>query len=187
MNTYAISKYSITSAPGFDQTSPIMLHKLLPNSSSYFISLLDRILLSSSFPSMWKMTVVVPLLKHLKGPSLSLSYRPISLLSVLSKILETIVNRRLVWFLETNKILSHSQYGCWKGRSALMTLADLDTRIYEAEEKNSNLYSAFFDMENAFPRVWTNHICTILYQLGLCGPFPTLLQNKLFTEPHFQS
>jgi len=87
---------------------------------------------------MWKMAVVVPLLKPLKDPSLPLSYRPISVLSVLSKILERILDRRLVWFLETNKILSHSQYGCRRGRSALMALADLDTRIYEAEEKNSN-------------------------------------------------
>jgi len=34
-------------------------------------------------------------------------------------------------------------------------------------------------MENAFPRVWAHHICTILYQLGLRGPFPTLHQNYL--------
>jgi len=55
-----ISKYSKPSAPGFDQISPITLHNLHPNSISYFTSLLNRILLSSpSFPSMWKMTVVV--------------------------------------------------------------------------------------------------------------------------------
>jgi len=137
---WTISEYSETSAPGFNQISPIMLHNLYPNSISYFTSLLNRILLSSSFPSMWKMAVVVPLLKPLKDPSLPLSYRPISVLSVLSKILERILDRRLVWFLETNKILSHSQYGCRRGRSALMALADLDTRIYEAEEKNSNFW-----------------------------------------------
>jgi len=81
-----ISKYSKTSAPGFEQISPIMLHNLHLNSISYFTSFLNRILLSSSFPSTWKMAVVVPLLRPLKDPSLPLSYRPISLLSVLSKI-----------------------------------------------------------------------------------------------------
>ena len=36
-----ISKYSKTSAPGFDQISPIMLHNLHPNSISYFFNLLS--------------------------------------------------------------------------------------------------------------------------------------------------
>jgi len=54
------SKYSKTSVLDFDQISPIMLHHL--NSISYFTSLLNRVLLSSSFPSMWKMAVAVPLL-----------------------------------------------------------------------------------------------------------------------------
>jgi len=60
-----------------------------------------------------------------------------------------------------------------------MALADFDAHIYEAEESHSNLYSIFFDMENAFPRVWTHRICSILHQLGLRGSFPTLLQNYL--------
>jgi len=103
------------------------------------------------------------------------SYRPISLLSALSKILERILNSRLVWFLETNKILANSQYGCRRGRSAIMALANFDAHIYEAETSHSNLCSIFSDMENAFPRVWTYRICSILHQLGLRDSFPTLL------------
>ena len=99
------------------------------------------------------MVVIIPLLKPLKDPPLPLSYRRISLLSVLSKILEKIMNSRLVWFLETNKILPNSQYGCRRGRSALMALSDLDAQIYEAEASHANLHSVFFDVENAFPRV----------------------------------
>ena len=125
------------------------------------------------------MAVINPILKPLKDPNLPLSYRPISLLSSLSKILEKIMNKRLIWFLESNKILSNSQYGCRKARSALMALSDLDSQIYEAEANHANLYSIFFDMENAFPRVWTHHICSIFHQLSLRGAFPRLLQNYL--------
>jgi len=124
-----------------------MLHNLYANSIAYFTSLLNRIFFSSSFPSIWKMAVIIPILKPLKGPILPLSYRPISLLSLLSKILEKLTNKRLVWFLESNKILSNSQYGCRKARSALMALSDLDSQIYEAEANHANLYSMFFDME----------------------------------------
>jgi len=79
-----------------------MLHKLHTNAITHFTSPLNRILLSSSFPSTWKMAVIIPLLKPLKDPTLPLCYRTISLLSTLSKILEKIMNSRLVWFLEAN-------------------------------------------------------------------------------------
>ena len=98
------------------------------------------------------MAVIIPLLKPLKDPTLPLSHRPISLLSELSKILEKIMYSRLVCFLQANKVLSNLQYGCRRGRSALMILSDPDAQIYEAESSHANLYSVFFDMENAFPR-----------------------------------
>jgi len=97
--------------------------------------------------------VIIALLKPLKNPTLPLSYRLISLLSALSKILEKIMNSRLILFLQANKILSNSQYGCRRGRSALMALSDLDAQIYEAETSHANFYSLFFDMENAFSRI----------------------------------
>jgi len=116
-----------------------MSHNLHTNAIIHFTSLLNRILLSASFSSTWKMAVIIPL-KPLKDPTLPLSYHPISLLSALSKILEKIMNSRHVWFLEANKILSNVQYGRRKGRSALMVLSDLDAQIYEAEASHANLY-----------------------------------------------
>ena len=60
-----------------------------------------------------------------------------------------------------------------------MALADLDSLIYEANDNKSTLYSIFFDMESAFPRVWTHLICTSLQKLGLRGQLPLLIQSYL--------
>jgi len=147
---------------------------LVPRQFTHFTSLLNRILLSASFPSTWKITVIIPLLKPLKDPTLPLSYRRISLLSALSKILEKIMNSRLVWFLGANKIVSNSLYGYRRPLSLHGSLRSRDAQIYEAEASHANLYSVFFDMENTI-----YHICTILHQLGLRGPFPRLLQHYL--------
>jgi len=51
--------------------------------------------------------------------------------------------------------------------------------IYEANSNKASLYSIFFDMENAFPRVWTHLIISILHQTGLSGPLPILIQSFL--------
>ena len=51
-------------------------------------------------------------------------------------------------------------------------LADLDAQIQNAISNKSRLHSIFFDLENAFPRVWE-------YHTGLTGPLPLLIQSFL--------
>jgi len=53
-----------------------------------------------------------------------------------------------------------------------MALTDLDARIYDVHARDVNQFAIFFDIENAFPRVWTYHICKILKQIGLQGISP---------------
>ena len=177
--SHTITLWSKKSAPGNDQITSTMLQHLHHNTITHLTSLLNRIFFSANFPSQWKNALIIPLLKPLKDPTHPLSYRPISLLSALGKILEKIINNRLTWFLETNEILSHAQFGCRKKRSALMALADLDAQIHVAHAEGASLFSIFFDMENAFPRVWTYHICATLHQMGLRGPLPLLIKNFL--------
>ncbi|KAK3800358.1 hypothetical protein RRG08_052743 [Elysia crispata] len=61
--------------------------------------------------SRWKEAVIRPILKKSKDKKKTESYRPISLLSCLSKLLERIVNSRPVWFLESQELLSSTQTG----------------------------------------------------------------------------
>ena len=176
---YSIGKCSKTTAPGDDQIINTMLQKLHPNAITFFTKLVNRIFQSSTYPSSWKCATIVPLLKPLKDPNQPQSYRPISLLSSLSKILERILNRRLSWYLEANNLLNQSQYGFRKGRSSTMALAELDAHIHLANSNNANLYSVFLDLENAFPRVWRHHILATIHKIGLRGLLPQLLQNYL--------
>jgi len=60
-----------------------------------------------------------------------------------------------------------------------MALADLDAQIQNAIFNKYRLHSIFFDLGNAFPRVWKYHICKILQSTALTGPLPFLIQNFL--------
>ncbi|GFU24592.1 hypothetical protein TNCV_2265311 [Trichonephila clavipes] len=53
-----------------------------------------------NFPNAWKTAVIIPILKPGKNPKLAESYRPISLLPILSKLAEKIISTRLNAFLE---------------------------------------------------------------------------------------
>ena len=67
----------------------------------------------------------------------------------------------------------------------LVASAELDAHIFSANTNQAKLYSIFFDLENAFPRVWRHLIFTTLYKYGLCAQLPRLLQNYL-TERFFR-
>ena len=71
--------------------------------------------------------------------------------------IEKIINRCLFWFLETNGLISNSQYGCLNGRSTSMAQAELDALIHDANSNNASLYSIFFDLENASPKIWQRY------------------------------
>ena len=56
-------------------------------------------------PADWHHAIIQPLLKPNKDASVPESYRPTSLTSTLCKVMEAMVNKRLLWFLEKNKII----------------------------------------------------------------------------------
>jgi hypothetical protein len=90
-----------------------------------------------------KMVVVKPLYK--KGNSENIeNYRPISLLSVFSKIIERVMNVRLTNFITNNDILVEAQNGFRKGKSTETAIQAFLETIYETLEKKKNKYSWYF-------------------------------------------
>ena len=77
------------------------------------------------FPEKWSEAMIIPILKPDKNPTDPLSYRPISLISCLFKILDKIINKRLVWFIEKNRLIRHYQSGTREGRNTLDNLGEI--------------------------------------------------------------
>jgi len=71
--------------------------------------------ITGNFPSTWRNSYVVPVPgKDSEDPS---SYRPIALTSCVCKVMEHMINKRLVWYLERNKIITPMRSSFRKGRS----------------------------------------------------------------------
>ena len=82
----------------------------------------------------WKNSLVTPISKHNGNKSSPSSYRPISLTSTVSRMMESIIRDRLFTCLKDNEILTDKQYGCLSGRSTvlqLLTVIDKDKKHIE--------------------------------------------------------
>ena len=77
---------------------------------------------SHSFPSIWMTSSIIPIHKMGKPLDSRASFRPISLTSCVSKLFERIILSRLLFFLESNSILSPCQAGFRPGRSGLHSI-----------------------------------------------------------------
>ncbi|MBJ5594290.1 hypothetical protein JGG70_24295, partial [Salmonella enterica subsp. enterica serovar Typhimurium] len=119
-------------APGPDEIHYEMLRHLSPQSLAHLLFLFNRIWCEHVFPDSWRVAIVLPFPKPGKDPAIPSNYRPIALTSCLFKLLERMVNARLMWFLETNKILSPHQCGFRRHHSSTDHLLRLETSIRKA-------------------------------------------------------
>jgi ribonuclease HI len=168
------------SSSGPDNISYPMVKNLSAYSLSNLLVLYNRIWNERTFPSSWRMATVIPILKPGKDPTSPLNYRPIALTNCLCKLLEKMVNSRLMHYLEINDSLSNLQSGFRRGRCTIDNIIDLETRIRNAFVKRSHLVSIFFDIEKAYDRTWRHGILRQLFSLDLRGNLPIFIQNFLF-------
>ena len=100
-------------------------------------------------PAQFKIAKVVPIFKAGDGSSMD-NYRPISLLSSFSKVLEKIVASRLTSFLEANNILSKWQFGFRSDHSTSHPMVHFLNKITEALNAKKHTISIFCDLKKAF-------------------------------------
>ena len=91
---------------------PVVVLKTCEPELSYVLAeLFNNCLKGSCFPDCWKVSSVVPVFKNVEERSTAKNYRPVSLLSLVSKVFEKFVNNRIVDHLEKCGLFSDFQYG----------------------------------------------------------------------------
>lgn len=106
------------------------------------------------FPELAKVAKVIPL--HKKGSTFDVNnYRPISLLSIFSKILEKLMITRLNTFLDLHDIIHPNQFGFRSGYSTAHSLISITETIRQTLDNNKFGCGVFIDLKKAFDTV--NH------------------------------
>ena len=107
----------LSKASGPDCIPVVDLKNCEPELSYILAELFNKCLKESCFPDCWKVSSVVPVFKNVGERSTAKNYRPVSLLSVVSKVFEKLVNNRIVDHLEKCGLFSDFQYGFRSSRS----------------------------------------------------------------------
>ena len=120
------------------------------------------------FPDPMKLAKIIAIFKA--GSKLSVTnYRPISLLSVFSKIFEKIVHEQLYNFLIKEAVIYESQFGFQKGRSTLHSLIEIVEKIRECMESKNYGCGIFIDLKKAFDTVNHEILVQKLEHYGIRG------------------
>ena len=164
---------------GPDHIHYLMLKHLPPSSLTFLLALFNRVWTKGDFPPSWREALILPFVKPGKSGSLPNDYRPIALTSCLCKLLERMVNFRLMWHLESKNLLSPCQFGFRRARSTADPLTHIDTYIKSAFARRESVLAVFFDLEKAYDTTWRYHILHQLPSLGLSGNMAVFIQSFL--------
>lgn len=175
---YALSTTEDT-APGADNITYDMLKHLPDDAKIFLLNVFNKIWELGVLPQIWKISVIIPTCKPGKDGLQPSNYRPIALTSCLCKLMEKMINHRLVWFLEKNNLLSECQFGFRKNRSTLDPLLRLSNQIQQGFAENKHTIGVFFDMEKAYDTTWRLGIIKQLSNMGIKGTMLKFLKAFL--------
>jgi hypothetical protein len=161
-----LSKLNTTKAPGPDGLSTRVLKECKEELKAPITRLFNISLHTGKLPNDWKKANVVPIFK--KGSKLEVSnYRPVSLLPIISKILERCVLNKIIEIIRPK--ISKMQHGFMKGKSTttqIITVLSNIHNIFDNREKTDIIY---FDLAKAFDSVPHNLLLHKLQSFGIQG------------------
>lgn len=177
-----IEKLDKNKSTGFDGISAKLL-KTTKSIVPVITHLINTSFSQSIVPKQWKIATVKPIFKGGKRSDLS-HYRPVSVLPVISKVMERIVFENFYNFIESNNLLTESRFGFRSRHCCSDALASLLYSIYSGINKNKKVCVISLDIKKAFDCVSHPILLYKLFRFGL--DFKTLKWFESFLEDRKQ-
>ena len=165
-------------AIGPDLLNPRLLKEAASMLKYPLCTLFNLSLTLSTFPSEWKYANVTPVFKK-DCPSNLKNYRPISLISILAKVMERLVYKHIYNYLIDNNLITSHQSGFTPGDSAVNQLLYITNEFGRALDEGKEVRVVFCDISKAFDRVWHKGLLRKLESIGIRGSLLSWVKNYL--------
>ena len=174
-----ITNLDSSKVPGPNCIPAVVLKNCEPELSYILAKLLNMCLKESCFPDCWKILSVVPVFKNVGERSTAKNDCPISLLSVVSKVFQKLVNNRLVDHLEKCGSFSDFQYDFRSSRSTADLLTVVSDRIAWGFNRSGTTLAVALDIFKVFDRVLYGDLLHRLTSYGISGQMFGLMLSFL--------
>ena len=149
-----IKTLATKNSTGIDSISSHMLQKLAPSIITPLTHIINQSLCTGIFPHRLKIAKVIPLFKK-NDPHIFDNYRPISLLSSISKTFEKVDFNQVYEYFTNNELFYNSQYGFRKLHSTEYASLELVDRISQYLDNGKLTVTVYLDLSKAFDTI--NH------------------------------
>ncbi len=147
-----IHKMKPKQSSGHDELTPHLVIQLAGELSQPISMLINMSIQSSVVPNCLKLSKVVPIYKS-KNKDDFANYRPVSLLPVISKILEKVIYKRLVTFLDNSNMLNNRQFGFRKCHSTIDAVTKFIIDAGKFLDDKESILAVFCDLSCAFDTI----------------------------------
>lgn len=165
-------------APGIDKITGRMLKELPENCFKLITYIFNAIMRLQYYPANWKISQIIMFPKPGKDESQVSSYRPISLLSILSKLFEKLMLKKLNPILEEIGIIPEHQFGFRQHHGTIEQVHRVVVPIKQALDEKKYCSAAFLDISQAFDKVWHEGLLLKLNQI-IPGQFYRIISSYL--------
>ena len=141
-------------APGYELITGRLLREIPEETIRLITMIFNSMTRIGYFPSQWKIANIIVIPKPGKPPEEVQSYRPISLLPMLSKVFEKLLLKRLRPIIRKNKLIPNHQFGFRPEHATIEQVHRVTNIIRQGLEKREFCSVAFLDISQAFDKVW---------------------------------
>ena len=164
-----LSKLKIDKSPGPDKIHPRILKELAETISVPLSLIFTQSLKDRTVPKSWKEAQISAIFK--KGKKcLAGNYRPVSLTSIVCKVMETVIRNHTIEYMKSNKFFTDRQFGFISGRSTSLQLLNVLDKWTEAIDQGKSVDCIYMDYMKAFDTVPHKRLMNKLKTYGIMDP-----------------
>ena len=178
---YLIKSLDVSKASGPDGISALMLKSVADAIVPSLTRLFNISISMGRFPECWKVSSVVPIPKS-TNHSDATNYRPISLLPIVSKLLERHFYHIISDHLSNFHPLTTCQWGFQPGKSTTAALLAVTHKWLQALDNGLEVCAIFFDLRKAFDSVPHRSLLAKLQNYGVCNHITSWVHSYLFSR-----